>query len=175
MKENTNNYSDEWQPYTGDYDKFEYDIKLEDGTIVENCYPNGGKFNSISDEHDAQSFDESLIKEIRFSQSPRYGLLNIYSTAEIDIEYHKRQVETEMNIREEKALPYMMHSFIGANSFNDLIYTTTQTINSNTSFRKKSELGSGYRIDLNTYEKIGRNVICPKCDSGLKYKKCCGR
>jgi hypothetical protein len=167
MRENTNNYSDEWQPYTGDYDKFEYDVKLEDGTIVENCYPNGGKFNSISDEYDAQSFDESLVKEIRFSQSPRYGLLNRYSTAEIDIEYHKRQ--------EEKVLPYTVSSLIGANSFNDLIYTTTPSVNSNTNFRKKSELGSGYKIDLNTYEKIGRNVICPKCDSGLKYKKCCGR
>jgi hypothetical protein len=45
--ENNSNYSDNWQPYINDYDKFEYDVKLNDGTIVENCYPNGGKFNSI--------------------------------------------------------------------------------------------------------------------------------
>ena len=23
--------------------------------------------------------------------------------------------------------------------------------------------------------KIGRNEICPLCDSGKKYKKCCGK
>jgi hypothetical protein len=45
MKDNTCNYSDEWQPYISDYDKYEYDVKLKDGTIVENCYPNAGKFN----------------------------------------------------------------------------------------------------------------------------------
>lgn len=69
---NTCGYSDEWQPYIGDYD--EYDIKLKDGTVVENCYPNGGKFNPISDLHDNQSFDGSQVAEIRFSENPRFGI-----------------------------------------------------------------------------------------------------
>lgn len=72
--ENNCNYSDEWQPYINDYDKFEYDVKLKDGTIVENCYPNGGKFNSMSDLHDGQCFDEMEVSEIRFSEKPRYGI-----------------------------------------------------------------------------------------------------
>jgi len=71
---NTCNYSDNWQPYINDYDKFEYDIRLKDGTIVENCYPNGGKFNSISDLHNGQLFDESEVSEIRFSERPRFGI-----------------------------------------------------------------------------------------------------
>jgi hypothetical protein len=72
--ENNCNYSDNWQPYINDYDKFEYDVKLKDGTIVENCYPNGGKFNSISDLHNEQSFDETEVLEIRFSEKPRFGI-----------------------------------------------------------------------------------------------------
>jgi len=74
MKDNTCNYSDEWQPYISDYDKYEYDVKLKDGTIVENCYPNAGKFNSISEAHDKMSFDGSGVVEIRFSERPRFGL-----------------------------------------------------------------------------------------------------
>ena len=31
----------------------------------------------------------------------------------------------------------------------------------------------GKRIEVRTEAKIGRNDICPKCESGLKYKKCC--
>ena len=31
----------------------------------------------------------------------------------------------------------------------------------------------GKRIKVRTEPKIQRNDICPKCDSGLKYKKCC--
>ena len=74
MKENTCNYSDHWQPYINDYDKFEYDVKLLDGIVIENCYPNARKFNSISDEHDAQGFHESLVAEIRFSNNPKMWL-----------------------------------------------------------------------------------------------------
>ena len=74
MKDNTCNYSDNWSPYIGDYDKFEYDIKLKDGTIVENCYPNADNFNSISDEHDGQDFPASEVVEIRFSEKPRFGI-----------------------------------------------------------------------------------------------------
>ncbi|MDQ5929995.1 MAG: hypothetical protein QG594_1778 [Bacteroidota bacterium] len=85
--ENNCKYSDEWQPYIGDYDKFEYDIKLQDGTVVENCYPNGGKFNSISDEHERQSFDEKDVAEIRFSQRPRFMLNESVSSAQPDPEY----------------------------------------------------------------------------------------
>ena len=31
----------------------------------------------------------------------------------------------------------------------------------------------GRRVEVRIEPKIGRNVICPKCESGKKYKKCC--
>jgi hypothetical protein len=31
----------------------------------------------------------------------------------------------------------------------------------------------GTDIPVRTGPKINRNAICPKCESGLKYKKCC--
>jgi hypothetical protein len=60
-------YSIEWQPYKGDYDKFEYDIKLKDGTVVTNCYPNADKFHSISKEFNGKTFHADTIAEIRFT------------------------------------------------------------------------------------------------------------
>jgi hypothetical protein len=94
MKNNCN-YSDEWQPYINDYDKFEYDIKLKDGTVVENCYPNGGIFNSISDLHDGWVFEEIEVAEIRFSENPRYGINGEVSSRNqyeyLDIEEIKSQ------------------------------------------------------------------------------------
>lgn len=68
MKENIMGYSDEWQPYKNDYDKFEYDIKLFDGEVIENCYPNGGNFTPLeTNDH----YDGRDVKEIRFSNNPK--------------------------------------------------------------------------------------------------------
>lgn len=33
----------------------------------------------------------------------------------------------------------------------------------------------GYKVIPREGAKPGRNMICPYCESGLKYKKCCGR
>ena len=71
---NTCNYSDHWQPYIKDYDKFEYDIMLSDERIVENCYPNAGEFNSLSSIYDGQRFHEDLVVGIRFSNNPKLWL-----------------------------------------------------------------------------------------------------
>lgn len=70
---NTMGYSDEWQTYKGDYDKFEYDIKLKTGEIIENCYPNANKFNKLDvpDKYHAKD-----VSEIRFSNNPVTGLNN---------------------------------------------------------------------------------------------------
>jgi len=73
MRDNTCNYSDEYQPYTGDYDKFEYDVKLKDGTVLTNCYPNAGKFNVLDSD---VSCEETDVEEIRFSNEPM-STLNI--------------------------------------------------------------------------------------------------
>lgn len=60
-------YTKEWQSYDMDYDKWEVDIRLIDGTIVENCYPNAGVFTSFSEEHEGQQFKEELVGDIRLS------------------------------------------------------------------------------------------------------------
>ncbi len=168
--ENNCNYSDNWQPYINDYDKFEYDVKLKDGTIVENCYPNGGKFNSISDLHDGQSFDESEVLEIRFSQNPRFHINDEVSNATPDIEYEKRVVEAQYNeelSRQKKKKVFnaiaMASTMAGANIYEPYL-----------DFMPKYKIQRGVRVDVRTEPKIGRNEICPKCESGLKYKRCCG-
>jgi hypothetical protein len=35
----------DWKPFPGEYEKLWYDIKLNDGTVYENCYPNAGRFH----------------------------------------------------------------------------------------------------------------------------------
>ena len=80
MKDNHMGYSDSWQPYLGDYDKFEYDIKLKSGEYIMNCYPNGGLFN-VLDSNDA--YEENNIAEIRFSQEPKTWLNMAVSGAKI--------------------------------------------------------------------------------------------
>lgn len=108
-------YSDNWESYQGGYWKREYDIKLHDGTIIENCYPNGGKFNSISDEHDQLDFDESFVSEIRFSQRPRYFLNDDVSEAKPDPEYLKR-IEKGKYAQQQEPIHYV-------NPYKDLTQT----------------------------------------------------
>lgn len=149
MKENSYNYSDSWQPYIGDYDKFEYDIKLKDGTIVENCYPNAGEFNSISKEHDGESFNESEIEEIRFSQEPIYCINDGVSEVDQDYYYNKMLNEpmiTESTNNEPSYVDYKDQPLV------DNFPRRTQPIVKDA--------------------KIHRNDPCV-CGSGKKYKKCC--
>lgn len=74
---NTCNYSDNWQIYIGDYDKFEYDVKLIGGTIIYNCYPNNGYFKSTN----GNQVHESNVVQIRFSQNPKMGINDFVSKA----------------------------------------------------------------------------------------------
>lgn len=39
-------HSNEWQEWTGQYDKRMYDVMLPDGTIIEQCWPNAGEFHA---------------------------------------------------------------------------------------------------------------------------------
>ena len=144
--ENTCNYSDEWQAYVGDYDKFEYDIKLIDGTIIENCYPNGGCFNSIVNDCKVQ---ESLVFQIRFSQNPVWRIGNKFSNVVLNEIEYEPLVEKKLSLYN----PYhaMSQYFQG--------------------YHKPIK---GVHVEVRTEPKIARNSICPKCDSGLKFKICCG-
>jgi len=158
---NSCNYSDNWQPYTGEYDKFEYDIKLKDGTIVENCYPSAGKFISISPQHDQQSFADTLVEEIRFSEKPRYLIDNPFSEHKADPEYVKAIDEQIEQTRSEANEPATMQPKL---SYKHFMPRKTG--------KYKRPKGFGPQVKRES-PKVGRNELCP-CGSGKKYKKCCG-
>lgn len=59
-----------WEPFTGDYAKEYYDIKLVTGDIVENCYPNAGTFHVLKENGKfAQGYmiEGSTVAEFRLS------------------------------------------------------------------------------------------------------------
>jgi hypothetical protein len=169
--ENNCNYSDEWQPYINDYDKFEYDVKLKDGTIVENCYPNGGKFNSISDLHNDTSFEGSEISEIRFSEKPRYGINGEVSKyPQYD---YLDSVQVDENVEATNEGMARQKSLRSSKLFS-ILAGYSAMFGSDISFGlPKYKAHRGVRVEVRTEPKIGRNEICPKCESGLKYKRCC--
>jgi hypothetical protein len=72
------NYNFDWQPYT-EYEKQEYDIKLKDGRVVFNCYPNAGKFHSHCHKYNGQVFEESEVAEIRLSHIPIWNINGKYA------------------------------------------------------------------------------------------------
>lgn len=52
-----------WTIYTGEYLKQEYDIKLNSGIVIKNCWPNAGCFSELTGEHRSISKDQiSMIK-----------------------------------------------------------------------------------------------------------------
>ncbi|HNG68562.1 MAG TPA: SEC-C metal-binding domain-containing protein [Saprospiraceae bacterium] len=165
--ENTCNYSDNWQPYIGDYDKFEYDIKLKDGTIVENCYPNAGKFNSISEQHDQQQFEEDQVLEIRFSNKPRYLIGNPFSSKVPDEEYVK-SITNQIEETRESASKLQMYSGMFGGFMHGLWLDDADYLPPH----KRARKIIGRHVPIRTEPKIGRNEPCP-CGSGKKFKKCC--
>lgn len=167
MIEKTELYSDEWEPYQGEYWKREYDIKLKDGTIVENCYPNAGKFNSISEQHDQQQFEEDQVSEIRFSDKPRYMIGNPFSTKVPDEDYVKF---IEKQIEETRESASKLHAYASMYGvFNDMAYIDDTLL---LPPYKRPRKIRGRHVPIRTEPKIGRNEPCP-CGSGKKFKKCC--
>ena len=55
--------------------------------MVENCYPNAGEFNSISDKHNNQSFKEELIKWLEEYRMNLMSLMgqDYYVTGKLDV------------------------------------------------------------------------------------------
>lgn len=145
MKENTCNYSDNWQPYIGDYDKYEYDIKCHDGTIYENCYPNAGKFSPIDNQK--LSIGESKVSEIRFSNNPKMMLNE-------DVSQYKTSFE-------ELEAPSADKVFMVSNPYTEFDSITYPNLHHRRTTQYKRE-----------FPKISRNAPCV-CQSGKKYKNCC--
>lgn len=55
-------FSQEWQPFSGDYEKKVQDIKLKDGSVIEMCYPNSGVFMCLSN----NSQKDIPVKDVAF-------------------------------------------------------------------------------------------------------------
>lgn len=53
-----------WIEYDGNYDKRWYDIQLEDGRVIESCYPNAGIF------HDGKGNSFSGLDVVRIRGCP---------------------------------------------------------------------------------------------------------
>lgn len=170
--ENTCNYSDEWQPYIGDYDKFEYDVKLKDGTIVENCYPNAGKFNSVSDEHNQMQFDEADVSFIRFSEKPRFALNSNVSERPQFEWLDAKRAERE---REEGEDPHPLYNSDMYDEYVNMYGLINQADYYSMGATPKWARGKVVKPvrDSKVDPKIQRNDPCP-CGSEKKYKKCCG-
>lgn len=145
-------YSDEWQPYKGDYDKFEYDIKLADGSVVVNCYPNAGTFTPLQDQENI--VNEKDVTEIRFSEAP-VTQLN-YNVSE-----NCRRFFEQILLRERESRNSMVQ--FGSNIELSSPYIFSEFM------PKKSQYKT---VSVRTEPKIGRNENCP-CGSGKKHKKCC--
>lgn len=63
--------SNQWLPFTGQYEKQFYDIKLHDGHVLEHCWPNADTFHT-----DMGVFAASLVKEYRVCVPTRGDITN---------------------------------------------------------------------------------------------------
>lgn len=53
-----------WTDFDGHYEKHECDIMLKNGTIIHNCWPNGGEFNEL--EAGKRVFKNDEISKLRY-------------------------------------------------------------------------------------------------------------
>lgn len=61
----------EWKPYSGSYDKSWYDLKLTNGRIVRDCWPNAGRFHSFHEEDQFLGYiDGDRVAEIQEVDNP---------------------------------------------------------------------------------------------------------
>jgi hypothetical protein len=58
-----------WFPYPGHYEKVFYDIRLKDGRVMCNCWPNAGQFHSVSG--DGAYVDEKYVTHYRFHEDEK--------------------------------------------------------------------------------------------------------
>lgn len=150
-------YSNEWQPYEGDYEKQEYDIRLLDGTVATNCYPHAGYFNSMSGEYDGQCFDENQVAEIRYSEFPKLGI----NEGCIMVNDSERSEEEDEILYLRKRPPHSLAILSSMVSMIDMPYGMPNF-----------KAPKGTPVEVRTTPKIGRNDKCP-CGSGAKFKNCC--
>lgn len=63
------NWTKEWQPFTGYYEKEMVDITCKDGTQINVCWPNAGFMNPCGEDgKDSIPYDQ--VAQVRLSNSP---------------------------------------------------------------------------------------------------------
>lgn len=63
----------EWAPYSGEYLKRWYDVKLKNGDIVKDCWPNAGFFHSFDEEDQFKGrIPGSEVAEVQEVDDPFY-------------------------------------------------------------------------------------------------------
>jgi hypothetical protein len=173
--ENLCNYSDNWQPYTGDYDKFEYDIKTAAGEVFENCYPNAGMFGKFGTD---MLIPEAEVVEIRFSEKPVTELNADVSPCCIPwILSDEGKAQNMYKVNEPEG---SMHNpgqrLLGlASMFSALapMYEMPAMPFDDYNSVPKKHFARGGKVEaIRTEPKTDRNAPC-RCGSGKKYKKCC--
>lgn len=66
----------DWKPYEGDYEKEEYDVRLQDNRIVMNCWPNAGDFHVLLGEMQGKVVPGGEVRMIRVSEPTSFEMLN---------------------------------------------------------------------------------------------------
>jgi uncharacterized protein YecA (UPF0149 family) len=121
---------------------------------------------ATSDLHDGQFFDELDVSEIRFSQKPRYGINEEVSSVPQYEYLDNTQSATNENMSKRS-------SFKNSKMFS-LLPGYSLMFGGMDFVLPKYKSHRGVRVKVRTEPKIGRNSICPNCESGLKFKRCCG-
>jgi hypothetical protein len=157
-EENTLGYSDEWQVYRG-YEKFEYDIQMKSGELIENCYPNDGIFCSLRTN---DRYREEYIDYIRFANNP-LTIMNL------DVSEMKPQIDTTPSFERRRNFLRFSNMMALASSISSAahVYIDEPYLpghnRDNRNFRPK---------EPRTLPKVGRNEPC-NCGCGARKSKFC--
>lgn len=140
---------DTWIPYV-EYEKEECDVKLKDGTVVNHCWPNAGKFNPLCS--DIEAVLEEDVAEIRYR---KYYVNDLCKGC-----CNGGEPKSKIDFKDHEP-----------NEYSKAIIDKFMDMKENGYW---SNYLSGERPEtyVRAEPKIGRNEACP-CGSGKKYKKCC--
>lgn len=84
----------DWQPYSGEYDKGWYNVKIATGEVVRDCWPNAGGFHSFHEKD--QRFgriDGSRVTEIQEVDNPFFRVAEKNFGKPRRKKYNRRQYE----------------------------------------------------------------------------------
>lgn len=176
------NYTNEYSPYLGDYNKNEYDIILKDGREVLNCYPNAGLFIS----YEKVKHSEESVDQIRLSLYGKWGTNDFYPDGVKEWQHEEVTLEPgdivlidkpdRSNQIPEDADWASFPENVGVEFHTDMmkyLQNTYQDWNSlGLSFLNQVKKNPLLKPLTEQKYQVARNEKCP-CESGKKFKNCC--